>query len=106
MSTSAARTARRPANAQGHFIRLQCSPDRASAEQFQRLCARGRYYAYQSSGRIVQRAPITIGAIFPSRFHTINETVRGLPPGKYLVELAIDYGGDEIEDGETTVTVP
>lgn len=61
---------------------------------------------FEQSGRVVQKVPVTIGAIFPSRFHTINETVRGLPAGKYRVELSIDYGGDQIEDGETTVTVP
>jgi len=61
---------------------------------------------FEQSGRIEKNVPATIGAIFPGRFHTINETVRGIPPGKYRVELSIDYGGNEIEDGETTVTVP
>ena len=61
---------------------------------------------FELSGRIVQKVPVTIGAIFPGRYHTVNETVRGLPAGKYRVELSVDYGGDEIEDGETTVTVP
>ena len=60
----------------------------------------------EQAGRIVQKIPVTIGAIFPTRFHTVNETVRGLAPGNYRVELAIDYGGNEIEDGETNVTVP
>lgn len=66
----------------------------------------GATLLFEQAGRIVQRQPVTIGAIFPSRFRTINETVRGLPRGVYRVELSIDYGGDEIEDGETTVTVP
>lgn len=61
---------------------------------------------FEQSGRIVQKVPVTIGAIFPGRFHTVDETAKGLDPGKYRVELSIDYGGDEIEDGETTVTVP
>lgn len=61
---------------------------------------------FEQSGRVVQRVPVTIGAIFPGRFHTVNETARGLARGTYRVELSIDYGGDEIEDGETTVTVP
>lgn len=61
---------------------------------------------FEQSGRIVQRIPVTIGALFPGRFHTVNETARGLARGTYRVELSIDYGGDEIEDGETTVTVP
>lgn len=60
----------------------------------------------ENAGRIVRKVPVTIGAIFPGRYHTVNETVRGLAPGKYRVELSVDYGGDEIEDGETTVTVP
>ena len=61
---------------------------------------------FEQAGRIVQKVPVTIGAIFPSRFHTISETVHGLAAGKYRVALSIDYGGDTIEDGETTVIVP
>jgi len=66
----------------------------------------GGLLLFEQSGRILQRVPISIGAIFPGRFHTINETVRGLSAGKYRVELSIDYGGDEIEAGETTVAIP
>ena len=61
---------------------------------------------FEQGGRIIQTTHVTIGAIFPGRFHTVNETAKGLKSGKYRVELSIDYGGDEIEDGETTVTVP
>ena len=61
---------------------------------------------FEEGGRIVQRVPVTIGAIFPGRFHTVNQTVRGLPRGRYRVELSIDYGGDEIEDGQTDVSTP
>jgi len=60
---------------------------------------------FEQGGRIVKKVPVTIGAIFPGRFHTVDETARGLPPGQYRVELSIDYGGDEIEDGQTSVTV-
>ncbi|MBC5816038.1 MAG: hypothetical protein GIW97_05800 [Candidatus Eremiobacteraeota bacterium] len=66
----------------------------------------GATLLFEQGGRVVQKLPVTIGAIFPGRFHTVDETARGLGPGKYRVELSIDYGGDEIEDGETTVTVP
>lgn len=66
----------------------------------------GATLLFEEGGRVVQRVPVTIGAIFPGRFHTVNQTVRGLPRGQYRVELSIDYGGDEIEDGQTNLTVP
>lgn len=66
----------------------------------------GATLLFEQGGRVVQKLPVTIGAIFPGRYHTIDETARGLEHGTYRVELSIDYGGDEIEVGETTVTVP
>lgn len=56
-------------------------------------------------GRILRTAPVTINAVFPNSTRILNEDLGRLPPGDYVVELTIDYGGNSILDGVTKVRI-
>jgi hypothetical protein len=66
----------------------------------------GGTLSVEQGGRIITQTPVTIGAVFPGRFHTVNTLLPHLASGTYRVELSVDYGADTIEDGEATLRVP
>lgn len=54
-------------------------------------------------GRIYRSVPVTINAVFPNATRIVSQNLGHLPPGEYVVELTIDYGGNSILDGITKV---
>lgn len=50
-------------------------------------------------GRIYKTLPVSINAVFPNATRIVKEDLGHLPPGEYIAELTIDYGGNSILDG-------
>jgi hypothetical protein len=66
----------------------------------------GMWVTVSQNGKTVHKEQVGLGAIFPAATRVVDQTVTGLPPGTYHVELDVDYGGDTVIVGETNVTVP
>lgn len=57
------------------------------------------------AGRIVQSRDDSTPAIFAGAPRLYTRSLQGLAPGKYLLDLTIDYGGDTIVQGSTEFAV-
>lgn len=66
----------------------------------------GAYLTITQSARVVVKQQIGLGTIFPKQLRVVDQTVTGLGPGVYHVELDVDYGGETVLVGETNATVP
>ena len=56
-------------------------------------------------GRVVQSRDDSTPAIFAGAARVYNRTLQGLAPGKYMLQLTVDFGGDTLLEGTTEFTV-
>lgn len=57
------------------------------------------------AGRLLQSRDDSTPAIFAGAARLYTRTFAGLPPGKYALDMTIDYGGNTLVQGSTEFTV-
>ncbi len=63
------------------------------------------HYVLAQSARIVENRDDSTPAVFAGDARRFGQTLRDLPPGPYVLQVTIDYGGDSLIRATTEFTV-